>query len=109
MAIIRRTASQLRNYRMTPAQMARLDAMTDAEITKAARSDPDNPPLTDKELALVRKTRRGRPTMATAERKVRVTLRLPPDVVTYFRKTGPGWQARIGKTLADHVKRRQRA
>ena len=41
MAIVGRTASQLRNYRMTRAQIARLDAMTDEEITKAARSDPD--------------------------------------------------------------------
>jgi hypothetical protein len=30
---------------------ARLDAMTDDEIDAAAESDPDNPPLTDEELA----------------------------------------------------------
>jgi putative transcriptional regulator len=29
---------------------ARLDAMTDEEITRAARADPDNPPLTEAEL-----------------------------------------------------------
>lgn len=29
----------------------RLDAMTDEEITKAALSDPDNPPLSDEQLA----------------------------------------------------------
>jgi hypothetical protein len=41
---------------------AKLDAMTDEEIEAAARSDPDNPPLTDEELKrmrLIRKTRRG--------------------------------------------------
>ena len=41
---------------------AKLDAMTDEEIEAAARSDPDNPPLTDEQLAkmrLVRKRRRG--------------------------------------------------
>jgi Ca2+-binding EF-hand superfamily protein len=41
---------------------AKLDAMTDEEIEAAARSDPDNPPLTDEELKNlrpVRKTRRG--------------------------------------------------
>ena len=30
---------------------ARLDAMTDDEIDAAAAADPDNPPLTDEELA----------------------------------------------------------
>jgi putative transcriptional regulator len=30
--------------------LERLDAMTDAEITRAAESDPDNPPLTAAEL-----------------------------------------------------------
>jgi putative transcriptional regulator len=39
---------------------ARLDAMTDEEITAAAESDPDNPPLTDEELARIRMARRVR-------------------------------------------------
>ena len=30
---------------------ARLDAMTDDEVDAAAEADPDNPPLTDEELA----------------------------------------------------------
>jgi hypothetical protein len=33
---------------------AKLDAMTDEEIEAAARSDPDNPPLTDEQLARMR-------------------------------------------------------
>lgn len=36
--------------KLTPEEEARLDAMTDEEITAAALSDPDNPPLTDEEL-----------------------------------------------------------
>jgi putative transcriptional regulator len=36
---------------LTVAERARLDAMTDAEITAAALADPDNPPLTADELA----------------------------------------------------------
>jgi putative transcriptional regulator len=39
-------------------EQARLDAMTDEEITAAAESDPDNPPLTDDELERVRLARR---------------------------------------------------
>jgi hypothetical protein len=34
---------------------AKIDAMTDEEIEAAAHSDPDNPPLTDQELAQMRR------------------------------------------------------
>jgi urease beta subunit len=43
--------------RMSPEALARLDAMTDAEITAAAVSDPDNPPLTKDELARMSSSR----------------------------------------------------
>jgi len=36
---------------MTEAQRARLDAMSDEEIVAAAAADPDNPLLTEDELA----------------------------------------------------------
>src|ERR1700730_1256524 len=42
---------------MSKEARARLGAMTDAEITAAAESDPDNPPLTDDELARLRLAR----------------------------------------------------
>ncbi|MDP2009114.1 MAG: hypothetical protein Q8K11_02950 [Phenylobacterium sp.] len=46
--------------RMTAQQLARLDAMTDAQITAAAESDPDNPPLTVAELERMEAVRRVR-------------------------------------------------
>lgn len=36
--------------RLSKTQAQRLDAMSDEEIDHAASADPDNPPLTDKEL-----------------------------------------------------------
>ena len=36
---------------LTGEQSARLDAMTDADITAAAKADADNPPLTSDEMA----------------------------------------------------------
>lgn len=36
---------------LTKAERARLDAMSDAEITAAAKSDADNPPLTAEEMS----------------------------------------------------------
>lgn len=108
MTIVRKTMAQSRG--LTRAEKARLDALTEKQINAAALSDPDNPPSTKKELArmaaIVRG--RGRPAMKVEERKVRMTLRLPPEVVKFFRTKGPGWQSRISETLVEHVKRRRR-
>lgn len=50
MAIVRYKLDPKNPPTLTPEQQARLDAMTDEEITAAALSDPDNPPLTDEEI-----------------------------------------------------------
>jgi uncharacterized protein (DUF4415 family) len=44
-----------------------------------------------------RMVRRGRPKSASP--KEAVNLRLDPDVLEYFRNTGPGWQSRINEAL----------
>ena len=41
--------------------------------------------------------RRGRPPLPNAKKAV--SLRLDPDVVEWFRKTGTGWQTRINEEL----------
>jgi uncharacterized protein (DUF4415 family) len=107
MAMVRKTAAQLKNFRMSKSQQAALDALTEEEINAAASGDPDNPPSTKEELARMARIvrRRGRPALQDNERKVRLTLRLPPEVVKYFRAEGPGWQSRISETLANHVKK----
>lgn len=49
--------------RLSKETRARLDALTDAEITAAAESEPDNPPLTEEKLArlaLIGRVRRAR-------------------------------------------------
>jgi uncharacterized protein (DUF4415 family) len=43
--------------------------------------------------------RRGRPPKAEGERKVLVSLRLAPDIIEWFRASGPGWQTRIEEIL----------
>ena len=50
MATTRRRLDPDNPPRIAPEELARLDAMTDEEITRAAESDPDNQPLTDEEL-----------------------------------------------------------
>jgi len=40
--------------------------------------------------------------------KVAVTVRYSPEVVTYFKATGAGWQTRMDAVLRDYVARHQR-
>jgi uncharacterized protein (DUF4415 family) len=47
-------------------------------------------------------TKPGRPKKSDAKKSVH--LRLSPDVLSYFRKTGPGWQTRIDETLRRAAK-----
>ena len=75
-------------------------AMNDAEdmaITKAARADPDNPPLTTPML----KRGRGRPALSPDARKLKVNIMLDPDIVAYFKSGGKGWQTRINASLRE--------
>jgi uncharacterized protein (DUF4415 family) len=44
----------------------------------------------------------GRPKIATPKKSVH--LRLSPDVLEHFRKSGPGWQTRIDETLRKAAK-----
>ncbi|MEA3066183.1 MAG: hypothetical protein QOJ27_2644 [Sphingomonadales bacterium] len=81
--------------------------------------DPDDAPILTPEMAaraqisigekIIREadpplgTRRGRPPKPHGERKVLVSLRLAPDIVEWFRATGPGWQSRIEELLRREV------
>ena len=80
----------------------------DAAITAAALSDPDAQPLTDAQLAgmVPMKTLRGRP--RTDNPKRLVSVRYSPEVITYFKSTGDGWQARMDGVLREYVAQQAR-
>ena len=77
----------------------------------------DNAPLTDEELAQMRrgpdgllpnlaaafKSRGGRPRLEA--KRVPVSLRVDPDVLAAFKATGAGWQTRMNDALAEAAKR----
>lgn len=85
----------------------------DAEITRAAESDPDNPPWTDADWdharpiwdfpelveTLQRAGKLGRPPLPEAEKKQRVTLYLDRAVVERLKADGRGWQTRANAAL----------
>ncbi len=72
----------------------------------------DNPELTAETLAravpfdmafpdLAESIRRRGP--QKAPRKVSTTIRLSPDVLAFFRASGPGWQSRIDSALKGWI------
>lgn len=88
-------------------------AISDAEearLQAAIANNADNPELTDAQLAGLLPSaevlppalyatliKRGRPKAETT--KTPVKLRLDPDIVAGFKRTGPGWQTRINDAL----------
>ena len=83
-------------------------AEEDKAITAAARLDPDAKPLTAKQLkAMVpMQLLRGRP--KSENTKQLVSVRYSPEVLTYFKSTGEGWQARMDSVLRAYVTRHSR-
>jgi uncharacterized protein (DUF4415 family) len=83
----------------------------EAAIQAGIAQDPDNPELTDEELANLRPAREVLPPALyealkslgrgaqKAPTKQLVSLRLDPDVIAHFKAQGAGWQTRINKAL----------
>jgi uncharacterized protein (DUF4415 family) len=75
----------------------------DRKITAAAKTDPDAQPLTAVQLAAMVPARalRGRP--PSTNKKQLVSVRYSPEVITFFRSTGAGWQARMDAVLRRYI------
>jgi uncharacterized protein (DUF4415 family) len=58
--------------------------------------------------ALAARRTRGQRGPQRRPTKVSVTVRYSPEVVTYFKSTGEGWQARMDSVLRDYVARQHR-
>jgi uncharacterized protein (DUF4415 family) len=54
-------------------------------------------------LSLQQKLTRKPRGLQKAPKKVPVSIRLSPDVITALRATGPGWQARADEILRNHI------
>jgi uncharacterized protein (DUF4415 family) len=73
------------------------------KIRRAAKADPDAQPLSAAQLkAMVPlKSVRGRPKSESS--KLLVSVRYSPEVLSYFRGTGSGWQSRMDGVLQEYV------
>lgn len=79
---------------------ARLDALTDAEITAAAEADNDARPMTDDEWAIA---------TISLPPKVSVGMRLDADVLAWFKSHGTGYQTRINAVLRRYIEAQRKA
>ncbi len=50
--------------------------------------------------------RRGKGRPKLSSRKVLLSVRYSPEVVTYFRQTGEGWQSRMDAVLREYIQRK---
>jgi uncharacterized protein (DUF4415 family) len=73
----------------TEAQFERAEVAVGGQVVRRAQGTLTRP--------------RGRPKKADA--KVHLHIRLSPQVLGYFRSTGPGWQTRIDEVLRKWVSR----
>jgi uncharacterized protein (DUF4415 family) len=100
--------------------LAQISDEEDATLTRAAAADPDNPisdelmfarmrPAAEVAPEIVRRARGQRGPQQSKPVKKLVSLRLDPDIVQHFRRSGRGWQSRINQALRDAAKLRKRA
>jgi putative transcriptional regulator len=83
MAIVRKSRSEVRSapFQFSQEERARLDAMSDEEIARLAGEDPDNPPLSNSELARMaaaRTVRLVREGVGLSQAKFAETYRINP-------------------------------
>ena len=100
--------------------LAQISDEEDAKLTRAAAADPDNPIIDERIFArirpaaevapeIVRRARGQRGPQKSKPVKTLISLRLDPDVVRHFRRSGRGWQSRINQALRKAAKLRKHA
>ena len=81
----------------------------DAAITKAAKSDPDARPFSNKEWNKVKPNLiRGRGRPLGSGIKEQVTLRIDSDTLAFYKSKGSGWQTFINQLLGE-IKKESRS
>jgi len=81
---------------------ARLAKLTDDEIERMARSDPDHPGLDDEFWRQVEE-------IGAPRSKEAISIKLDKDVLAFFRKQGRGYQTRINAVLRHYMHARRKA
>jgi uncharacterized protein (DUF4415 family) len=78
----------------------RFHEMTDEEVEGRAAADPD--------AGVIPPGFWDNATVAMPENKQQITLRLDPEVIRWFKRTGKGYQSRMGAVLRSYVEARRK-
>jgi len=81
---------------------AKLAKLTEEDIERMARSDPDHPGLDDDFWRQVEEVEGPQP-------KEAISIKLDRDVLAFFRKQGRGYQTRINAVLRRYMQARRKA
>ncbi len=74
----------------------RLDSLSEDEIESAALSDPDSLLLEDCDMASLQ--------VVMPKTKESISLRVDPDVLSFFKSYGKGYQTRMNAVLRAYMK-----
>lgn len=80
---------------------ARVDALTDEEIERAMRDDPDWRDFIDIDWSKAE--------IVVPQKKKAISIRLDEDIVDFFQASGKGYQTRINAVLRHFVSEQKRS
>jgi uncharacterized protein (DUF4415 family) len=93
----------LKSRRPGKTDWKRVDALTDEEIERAVRDDPDAAPIVDTEWF-----KRAKVVIPeTLPRKELLTIRLDREVIDWFKAQGARYQTRMNAVLRAYVQAHQ--
>jgi uncharacterized protein (DUF4415 family) len=78
----------------------KLIEMSDEEVERRAAADPD--------AGIIPPGFWDNATVWVPETKKQITLRLDPDVIRWFKRTGKGYQSRMGAVLRSYVEAKRK-
>jgi uncharacterized protein (DUF4415 family) len=78
----------------------KLIEMSDDEVRRRAAADPD--------AGIIPPGFWDNATVHVPERKQQITLRLDPDVIRWFKRTGKGYQSRMGAVLRSYIQAKRK-
>lgn len=80
---------------------ARVDAMSDEDIERAMRDDPDWKDLMDIDWSKAE--------IVIPQQKKAISIRLDEDIVDFFKASGKGYQTRINAVLRHFITEQKRS
>ncbi|MBC7150410.1 BrnA antitoxin family protein [Ciceribacter selenitireducens] len=80
---------------------ARVDALTDEDIERAMRDDPDWQDLMDIDWSKAE--------IVIPQKKKAISIRLDEDIVNFFQASGKGYQTRINAVLRHFITEQKRS